>query len=69
MHFPATVRADGSAPAVRMSGLLVPGGSVSSSYRLAPDASTIVYLADAAHDGLIELFAAATDPLGKAQRR
>jgi Tol biopolymer transport system component len=54
---------DGSAPATEISGPLVSGGTVSD-FELAPDGQQVVYLADAAVDGVPELFRAPVHPPG-----
>lgn len=46
---------DGSATASRVNGDLAPGGQVAS-YRFSPDATRVVYRADARFDGVVELW-------------
>jgi hypothetical protein len=60
---------DGSQPPLRIGGAFVPGGDLwtrasdgaAESFALTPDGSTVVYLADARTDGVVELFAAPSD--------
>jgi Tol biopolymer transport system component len=64
-----SVRADGSAPPVKLSGTLVAGGDVLSGngspsrtfLRVSPDSTRVVYLADAATDEQIELYSVPVD--------
>src|SRR5262249_19762322 len=51
---------DGSAPALKLSDPLTPGGNVARAF-VSPDSLTVVYLADEATAGQVELFAVPMD--------
>jgi hypothetical protein len=51
-----SARTDGVPPAVRTSGLLVPGGDVVAPITITPDGRHVLFLADAAADEVFELF-------------
>ena len=56
-----SVPADGSGPAVKLSGSMVSGGDVSPFFGITPDGQRVVYMADALVDGVQELFIAPMD--------
>ncbi len=62
-----SVRADGSAPPVKLNGALVAGGDVvygASCFLISADGTRAVYLADQDVDGVVELYSARVDGTG-----